>query len=228
MTGDAPTHYSYRLSEEENLFRFYFSIFERLIKKTDLPFALRADGFATDDQPQLTAIRDALANLLIHSDYFSPVKPRIRVFIDRIEFLNPNSLPKDLESIIREDFTMPRNPIVTKIFRVIKLAENAGSGIDKMINGWKAYYENVPAISGGIDYYKITFPLVKGTGVSEKTSEKIILLIKENPSISAKEIAEKLGVSPRAIEMQIAKLKKKNIIIRIGPAKSGQWAVVDK
>ena len=63
---------------------------------------------------------------------------------------------------------------------------------------------------------------------SEKTSEKIILLIKENPSISAKEIAEKLGVSSRSIEMQIAKLKKNNIITRIGPAKGGHWAVVGK
>ncbi len=67
-----------------------------------------------------------------------------------------------------------------------------------------------------------------GTVVGQDTSEKIILLIKENPSISAKEIAEKLGVSSRAIEMQIAKLKKKNIITRIGPAKGGHWEVVGK
>jgi ATP-dependent DNA helicase RecG len=46
--SDAPTRYNYRLYEEENLFRFYFSIFERLMKKIDLPFTLRADGFATD------------------------------------------------------------------------------------------------------------------------------------------------------------------------------------
>ncbi|MRG76575.1 MAG: hypothetical protein C5S33_02270, partial [ANME-2 cluster archaeon] len=150
--SDAPTRYNYRLYEEENLFRFYFSIIERLIKKIDLPFTLRADGLATDRQPQLIAIREALVNLLIHSDYFSPMKPRIRVFLDRIEFLNPGSLPKDIESIMREDFTMPRNPIVTRIFRVIKLAENAGSGFDKMITGWKAYYEDVPVVSGGVDY----------------------------------------------------------------------------
>ena len=67
-----------------------------------------------------------------------------------------------------------------------------------------------------------------GTVVGQDTSEKIILLIKENPSIIAKEIAEKLGVSSRAIEMQIAKLKKNNIITKIGPAKGGHWAVVGK
>lgn len=67
-----------------------------------------------------------------------------------------------------------------------------------------------------------------GSVVGQDTSEKIILLVKEKPSISAKEIAEKLGVSSRAIEMQIAKLKKNNIITRIGPAKGGHWAVVGK
>ena len=171
--SNAPTQYNYRLYEEENLFRFYFSIFERLMKKIDLPFTLRADGFATDDQPQLIAIREALVNLLMHSDYFSPMKPRIRVFLDRIEFLNPGSLPKDIESIMKEDFTMPRNSIVTRIFRVIKLSENAGSGFDKMFNGWKAYYEDEPLVSGGIDFYKITFPLVKIGEASGETRGKV-------------------------------------------------------
>jgi ATP-dependent DNA helicase RecG len=170
--ANAPTRYNYRLYEEENLFRFYFSIFERLIKKIDLPFTMRADGFATDSQPQLIAIREALVNLLMHSDYFSPMKPRIRVFLDRIEFMNPGKLPKDIESIRKEDFTMPRNSIVTRIFRVIKLSENAGSGFDKMFNGWTAYYEDEPVVSGDIDFYKITFPLVKIGESSEKTREE--------------------------------------------------------
>ena len=50
-----------------------------------------------------------LTDFRMHSDYFSPMKPRIRVFLDRIEFLNPGCLPKDIESIMKEDFTMPRN-----------------------------------------------------------------------------------------------------------------------
>ena len=141
------------------------------MKKIDLPFTMRADGFATDSQPQLIAIREALVNLLMHSDYFSPMKPRIRVFLDRIEFMNPGSLPKDIESIMKEDFTMPRNSIVTRIFRVIKLSENAGSGFDKMFNGWTAYYEDEPVVSGDVDFYKITFPLVK---VGEKGEEEVV------------------------------------------------------
>ena len=234
--SDAPTRYSYRLSEEENLFRFYFSIFERLIKKIDLPFTLRADGFATDRQPQLTAIREALVNLLMHSDYFSPMKPRIRVFLDRIEFMNPGALPKDLDSIMKEDFTMPRNPTVARIFRVIRLSENAGSGFDKMFGGWKSYYEVEPEVSGELDYYKIVFPLSKEETVKEstrkvqeelKTGEKIILLIKEEPSITTKELADELGVTVKGIEWQLKSLKEKDILRRVGPDKGGHWEITE-
>jgi len=62
---------------------------------------------------------------------------------------------------------------------------------------------------------------------SEKTSEKIIELIKENPFISAKEIAMSIGKTPRAIEMQISKLKETRIIKRVGPDKGGYWKVID-
>ena len=155
--SDAEVRFSYRLSEEENLYQYFFSIMDRLVKKIDLPFTLQSNGFATDNQPQLTAIREALVNLLMHSDYFSTMKPRIRVFSDRIEYMNPGRLPKDVEAIMQEDFTQPRNPVIARIFRVIKLAETAGSGFDKMFRGWQAYYRNPPEVTSGIDFYKITF-----------------------------------------------------------------------
>ena len=75
------------------------------MKKIDLPFKMQSDGFATDNQPQFIAIREALVNLLMHSDYFSTMKPRIRVFSNRIEFMNPGGLPKDIASIMKEDFS---------------------------------------------------------------------------------------------------------------------------
>ncbi len=155
--SDAEVRFSYRLSEEENLYHYFFSIMDRLVKKIELPFTLQSNGLATDNQPQLTAIREALVNLLMHSDYFSAMKPRIRVFTDRIEYMNPGRLPKDVEAIMLEDFTQPRNPVIARIFRVIKLAETAGSGFDKMYRGWQAQYHRLPEVISGVDYYKITF-----------------------------------------------------------------------
>lgn len=65
--------------------------------------------------------------------------------------------------------------------------------------------------------------LKKGEGSSEKSSEKIIDIIKNNQTISAREIADVIGISQRAVEKNLAILKKKKIIKRIGGAKGGYW-----
>jgi len=238
---DAPERYQYRLPEEKNLYSYYFAIYERLIKKIDIPFKLKG-AFRDENQPQVIAIREALVNLLMHTDYFSNAKPRIRVFVDRIEFFNPGALPKALKCIIKEDFSMPRNPTIAKIFRIINLSENIGSGFDKMINGWKYFYKIEPEITGDFDYYKIVFrfgdekriPVKAKTEKTvektvekavEKTVEKILTLIKDNPAITQKELMAKTGLTRRGVEWNIKKMKKEGVIKRKGPDKGGHWEI---
>lgn len=63
---------------------------------------------------------------------------------------------------------------------------------------------------------------------AEKMSEKIILLIKEDPSISASEIAERIGKTPRTVERKISELKQMNILKRIGSPKGGHWEIIEE
>jgi ATP-dependent DNA helicase RecG len=62
---------------------------------------------------------------------------------------------------------------------------------------------------------------------SEKSSEKILALLKGAPELAAREIAEALGITRRAVEKQIAKLREEGRIRRIGPAKGGRWEVAE-
>ena len=62
---------------------------------------------------------------------------------------------------------------------------------------------------------------------SEKSSEKILELIKNDPNISAAAIAEQIGISSRAVEKQLKKLREENLIRRIGPDKGGHWEIVN-
>jgi len=55
---------------------------------------------------------------------------------------------------------------------------------------------------------------------------KIILLIQSKPEITKKELSEILNISTTAIDKNIHKLKKLNIIKRIGPDKGGHWEVL--
>jgi ATP-dependent DNA helicase RecG len=52
--------------------------------------------------------------------------------------------------------------------------------------------------------------------------------ITKNNRITTEELSKIVGISKRKIKENIAKLKKKGILKRIGPAKGGYWEVVRK
>jgi ATP-dependent DNA helicase RecG len=228
---DAPSRYDYRLSSESNLFLTFFNIYERLMAKIEIPFSVK-QGIREDDPHHLQAIREALVNLIIHADYFSKANPRIRVFSDRFEFFNPGALPKKIELILKEDFSLPRNPIIAKIFRFVKFSENIGSGFHKMINGWNSKYHLKPIIEGDFDFYKITFPTTTTTTktttyttTKEDKERKVLELIDNNPYLTIEEIARIVGLSRIGVRYHIDNLKKHARISRVGSKKTGRWEV---
>jgi ATP-dependent DNA helicase RecG len=82
--------------------------------------------------------------------------------------------------------------------------------------------------AGGI---QVTFLKTSTETVGEtlgKSVEKIIILIKNNPHITQKEMAQQTGLSRRGVEKNIGILKKKGKIKRIGPANGGHWQIIDQ
>lgn len=66
----------------------------------------------------------------------------------------------------------------------------------------------------------------KKSGPWFKTEDHILKKLRKDNRLSAKTIAEELGLSARAIEKQLAKLKAEGKLLRTGPAKGGRWQVV--
>lgn len=61
-----------------------------------------------------------------------------------------------------------------------------------------------------------------------KSREKIIALLSQDNALSATALAERIGITPKAVEKQIARLKADGVLQRIGPDKGGYWQVVEK
>ena len=59
----------------------------------------------------------------------------------------------------------------------------------------------------------------------EKSRGKIIVFLAEDGKLSAAALAEKIGISVKAVEKHLANLKKDGLIEHIGPAKGGHWKV---
>ena len=61
-----------------------------------------------------------------------------------------------------------------------------------------------------------------------RTAQSILDLVISDGSISQDKMAEKIGVSKRAIEMQIANLKAKGLLVREGADHGGYWRIIAK
>ena len=60
-------------------------------------------------------------------------------------------------------------------------------------------------------------------GVNER---KVLLLLASNPSLSAENIAEQIGLTKRGVEKQLKKFRDLGIITRKGSDKTGYWEIV--
>ena len=53
-------------------------------------------------------------------------------------------------------------------------------------------------------------------------------LIEKKPHITIVELAEEIGITTRAVEKNVARLKKNNIIERVGFQQSGYWKKINE
>ena len=63
-------------------------------------------------------------------------------------------------------------------------------------------------------------------GVKFGDNEKQLLLsLNSNPGMTAQDLADNLGITKRAVEKQIKKLRELNVLTRQGSAKNGLWVI---
>ncbi|MBO4380166.1 MAG: Fic family protein [Muribaculaceae bacterium] len=59
-------------------------------------------------------------------------------------------------------------------------------------------------------------------GINEK---RTLLLLHSTPTLTAAEIAERIGISRRGVELQIKKFRELGLLLRAGSNKRGQWVI---
>ncbi len=194
-------------------------------------------GINAPGAPEIPPVvfEELLVNALAHRDYLVSAPIRLFIFDNRIEIVSPGHLPDNLTvAKIRTGNSNIRNPIlVSYIAKGLLPYRGLGSGIKRALENW-------PEIDFTDDRDGCLFTatvrrkyLVSSEETddssgksSEKSSEKILGLLKGAPELPAREIAGALGITQRAVEKQIAKLREEGRIRRIGPAKGGHWEVV--
>jgi ATP-dependent DNA helicase RecG len=129
-----------------NLFQFYLKVIQRLTQDLKLPFQLGGDLFRRGETIVHEAIREALVNALIHADYQGVGGVVVEKFKDRFEFSNPGTLLVSFDQLMRGNVSECRNKSLQTIFMMIGGAEKAGSGVDKIRQGWESQHWRLPIV----------------------------------------------------------------------------------
>ena len=121
---------------EANLFQFYLRVLPRLCAVLPKPFILK-DNIRRDETPAHVAVREALVNLCIHTDYSANATIVVRLFPNKMVFSNPGTLLVSKAQYYEESTSICRNTTLQRMFMQIGSAEKAGSGVDKILSGWR-------------------------------------------------------------------------------------------
>jgi predicted HTH transcriptional regulator len=82
--------------------------------------------------PEL-AVRELVANALIHQDFFATgTGPMVEIFDDRIEITNPGEPLVDTQRFV-DTPPKSRNDTLASLMRRFRICEERGSGIDKVV-----------------------------------------------------------------------------------------------
>lgn len=119
-----------------NIFDFYFKIINRITDNLNVPFRI-VNGVRQEDTRVHEAVREAVANALIHADYRLPRGIVIEKGKTFFKISNPGSLRITREEALKGGISDPRNENIFKMFNLLGIGERAGSGLENIQLAWK-------------------------------------------------------------------------------------------
>lgn len=172
-----------------------------------------------------TALREALLNAVVHKDYASGNPIQISVYNSKIIIWNEGQLPGDwtVEKLKSKHPSKPFNPDLANGFFRAGLIEAWGRGTIKIYNECKLAKVNLPIFKFDLSGFVIEFSFS-----NKNIKDEILLLIKENKSITVEELCLNINTSKSTIQRNIRKLKEEQKLLRIGTDKIGHWVVVEQ
>lgn len=180
---------------------------------------------------------EALVNAIAHRDYLiNGSEVHIDIYDDRLEIYSPGGMPDGSNIQERDPVTVPstrRNPVLADVFNRLGYMERKGSGFAKILDNYafQVNYkeEKKPYFRSDRYQFTVIMPNLNYDGTQDGTQNGtqdfgtlIMNMIEENNKISAKMMAERLGISLRTVRRII---KENDQIEYEGHGFSGHWKI---
>ena len=184
---------------------------------------------AQDELPRM-AVREAIVNAVCHRDYESNGAVQVMLFRDRLEIMNPGTLPRGwtAETLLTTHESIARNKVIAKALDWAGYVERSGHGTEFIIEKceaqglatpqykpdaaifhtiiWRKTVERAVAQSSDPVAHQVAYDVayqVAYQNVPSNTAGRIFLILKDGPHGRA-DIAKAIGVTRMARSLKLA------------------------
>jgi ATP-dependent DNA helicase RecG len=181
----------------------------------------------------LDALREAVANALLHRDYTDTGQMMIQVFDDSVVISNPGGLPDDLtvEDLRRPHRSHPRNPLLAQVFYYASLIERWGSGTTRMAQLCRAQGLPEPEFVTTPHTFVVTFrkdpympERLRQLGLRERQIQAV-RFAQEPGSLSNADYRNLTGVSDETARQELRDLVAKGILHAQGKGRTTRYVL---
>ena len=194
------------------------------MKDIKIPFKL-IGGERVDDTPVHKALREALANCLVNTDFYIPRGVVIKKDNDKLVLENPGYIRTGKIQMRRGGESDPRNKGLMKMFNLINIGERAGSGVPDVFRTWDEQGWEEPIIEerygdAARTCLLLSFAEKQAKKISEKNKRKKQAK-KTSEKNQAKKTSENKAVILKYIEQNgISKTKEISQLLKLSEART--------
>lgn len=233
------------------MFAFFYKVTNRIDDDVAVPFVNRREGVRVDRVDIHDALSEAVANALVHANYYGKRGIVIVKHGKKITISNPGTIRITKEEFFAGGNSDPRNPNLLKIFGFVNVGERAGSGVDKIMTAWEEQNWEKPMYDISLRAERVTLQLEVGQvvyipGAADirknvlasatikliKLTDKerlIVEYIQKHGSISMGKATEVCGYKTKSATRRIiAGLLEKEVIEKQGNGPATRYVLIEK
>ena len=222
-----------------NVYEFFNRVSAKLVLDLKKPFKL-VDQVRVDETPVHDAVREALVNCLVNTDFYQPWNVIIEKYPDRIILANPGTIITGKKQMLKGGISQPRNRGLFKMFNLIGFGEHAGSGVPDIFKAWRDAGLATPIIEelfggGTPDRTILTLPLDSNKPPIRQSADsvvsadlkdrhqQILSVMESNRKYSSDEVAELVGLKVSRARQLLKELTDSGIVEASGSTRGKRY-----
>ncbi len=181
------------------------------------------------EQVPIKAIREAVANALVHREWDLRTSIRIAMYPNRVVITSPGGLPFGVsrEEYIHGQVSMLRNPRIAHVFALLGIIEKFGTGIRRIMD---AYRESVvkPTFDVFSHSISVTLPVQSTNEVLDEEEQEVLYIIQHfDDQVSRLQIEEQTGFNKAKVIRILNALQEKSVIQKVGSGPATMYRSID-